>query len=222
MGDAPPPSGSANAYANRDPRFQATSQAESQLHYPHGNSPGGTSPFQTQYNIQYGAHHGGYPPQFEYVQSSASNRPDNFDMTAMANSLPQSGYGIHLYNPGNQQRYGSMNPNSRGGLGQPGSNMAPFPGQAGMPMPGTHYFQQQQQQQHQYYAGHMHPTQQPATMNPRVFYPHPSQQMPSPYYVPHHVQPQAYVPVDGRAVSKSTRSDEHGAAAAGMGSMEGL
>ncbi|KAJ3945610.1 uncharacterized protein N0V96_003946 [Colletotrichum fioriniae] len=153
---------------------------------------------------QYGPPQHAFSSQLDMAQQPAAGRPGNFNMTNMANALPQSNMRHGHYVPGGQSQHqqqrfspATSSPSMMPQMPQ----MAPqYPGQAAMPMGNPQYYMPQHHQMQHYYTNQLSPTQQQARPN-MGYYPnqmvmnHPQHnQIPQGYYYPpagHYSQNQA-------------------------------
>lgn len=141
--------------------------------------------FHPQYQLSFDPSQNAFSSQFDMTQPQSAGRPGPYNMNAMANALPQTGY-----------RHGAS-PNGQRYSGPPGvihSSMHHMPQYAGQsavnPLMGQQYFISPHPQVQPYYAGHMPSAQPQAHVTSRhgmSYYPtqmmmSPAQQIPGGYY----------------------------------------
>ncbi|OHF01087.1 hypothetical protein CORC01_03654 [Colletotrichum orchidophilum] len=156
---------------------------------------------------QYGPPQHAFSSQLDMAQQPAAGRPGAFNMSNIANTLPQSNMRPVHYGPGGQpqhqqQRFSpaTSSPSMMPQMPQM-PHMAPqYPGQAAMPMGNPQYYMPQHHQMQHYYTNQLSPTQQQARPN-MGYYPnqmvmnHPQHNhIPQGYYYPpagHYAQNQS-------------------------------
>lgn len=151
----------------------------------HGSNPTSAPVFHPQYQLSFDPSQNAFSSQFGMTQPQSAGRPGPYNMNAMANALPQTGY-----------RHGAS-PNGQRYSGPPGiihSNMhqmPPYTGQSGInPLLGQQYFISPHPQVQPYYASQMPSVQPQAHVASRHGMPYyttqmmmnPAQQIPGGYY----------------------------------------
>ncbi|KAI1338585.1 YT521-B-like domain-containing protein [Xylariaceae sp. FL0016] len=240
MGDVPPSSAPASEYASPEPPSSNYGlppiDNQSQIHPGQGPGPANSAAFQAQYQQLYGPSPNTFSNQLDMGHAQGSTRQGPFNMSAMSNALPQTGY-RPAYAAGQQQRINTGSaPNIM-------PQMTPFAGQPTMShLAGQQqYYMAQHPQMHQYYNPQMSPTSQqqsqaglsprgnmnmgyygnPMMMNPQnqmpaAYYYTPTGQYPSPSPISHGQMPSGqYLSPDGttsdpRGISPSQGNDKLG------------
>lgn len=191
MGDVPPPSGSPNDHLGHKTlsSFQEPVSDEGQASYV--PSPNPTNPgFQSEYQHQFESAHNALSTQFNMTQPQGTGRGASqgpYNMSTMANALPQSTFRLSANNPG-QMRY-----NPDGSASNAAPQMTQYAGQSNMNhLAGQPYYVAQPTHMPQYYTTQMPPMPQQG-MSPRhnmhyyanqVMMNHAQQSMPPGYYYP--------------------------------------
>lgn len=245
MGDVPPPSSSSNDYPTQE-GYYGNIPSDSQTGYSQGSNTSGTS-FQPQYQQQqqqFDLSHNAFSTLFDMTQPQLQGpgRPSPYNMGAMANALPQTGYrpgyitsGQHRFNPGVQSA----------GMVQQMPPMAQYPAQSGMnPLGGQQYYMPQHPHMQSYYNAQLSPSQQQASMSPRhnmSYYPnqvmmnHAQQAIQGGYYYPQpnqftgqstgipgqtQIMQNQYMPPNPGDSSPADMSRQGGASSTGYGATE--
>ncbi|KAI1176868.1 hypothetical protein F4777DRAFT_236646 [Nemania sp. FL0916] len=133
-------------------RRQGISPEEASLTNMESTSPSNAAAFQGQYQQIYAPPQNHYPGQLETQFNQGSNRHGVYDMSAMANTLPQAGYRSGYSGGQQHQRYTPAGPNMI-------PQMVPFPNQPHMSqLPSPQYYVHQHQQIPQFYNPPTSPT----------------------------------------------------------------
>ncbi|KAI1143341.1 hypothetical protein F5Y05DRAFT_149882 [Hypoxylon sp. FL0543] len=241
MEDVPPPPPAANSeFATGDAggAHQGRTHTEGQVPLPQGHSPANDPAFQAQYQQLYGPTPSAFNSQIDMAHAQGPARHGPYNMTAMANALPQAGYRPG-YNPGQPpQRF---NNSSTSSMIQPISQMAQFTGPPGVAqLGGQPYYMTQHPQVSPYYNPHLSASQQhQGPQSPRhnmSYYPNsvmmnqPQQPpLPAGYYYPQSSQftsphstiqaqmaPGQYLLADGTSSDPRVASPSHGNERAGV------
>ncbi|KAI1414808.1 hypothetical protein F5Y13DRAFT_15126 [Hypoxylon sp. FL1857] len=161
MEDVPPPSAANNEFATGDVvggAHQGHIHIEGQAPLPQGHSPANDPAFQAQYQQLYSPTSSAFNGQIDMTHAQGPARQGPYNMTAMANALPQAGYRPG-YNPGQPPQRFSNVPSS--GMIPSIPQMAQFAGAPGMSqLGGQHYYVTQHPQVSPYYSAQLSPAQQ--------------------------------------------------------------
>ncbi|KAI1277057.1 YT521-B-like domain-containing protein [Xylaria sp. FL0933] len=154
MGDIVPSANSGSDYASpemlRDSR-QGTKPDDGSSTNAQSASPSDTSVFQGQYQHMYAPSSNPFSSQLELPLAQGSNRQGPYDMTAMANALPHSGYRPGYSSGQQHQRYTPAGPNII-------PQMIHYPGQTHMSqLANQQYYLPQPQQIQPYFSAQMSP-----------------------------------------------------------------
>ncbi|CAJ2501427.1 Uu.00g042800.m01.CDS01 [Anthostomella pinea] len=163
MGDDPSSSASAIEYTTPETLGSAypdMALSDRQSPLPPGPSPANSSAFQAQYQQLYGPSPNAYSSQIDMSHTQGSGRQGPYNMSAMANALPQSGYRPG-YTTGQQQQQQQPRYN-HGAAPNMMPQVAHYPGQSVMPQPlgGQQYYMAQHPQMPQYYNAQLSPNSQ--------------------------------------------------------------
>ncbi|KAI0547486.1 hypothetical protein F4679DRAFT_574803 [Xylaria curta] len=119
---------------------------------PQSTSPSNAAAFQGQYQQIYAPSSNLFSGQLEVPLTQGSNRQGPYDMSAIANALPQAGYRPGYGSGQQHQRYAPSGPNMM-------PQMIQYPGQPHIPqLANQHYYLPQHQHIPQYYSSQMSPT----------------------------------------------------------------
>ncbi|ORY66039.1 YT521-B-like domain-containing protein [Pseudomassariella vexata] len=213
MGDVPPTSSSPGDYPSQENlinSFHGPPPGDDTVSFTH---PANNLVFQPQYQQRQfdSVHNAVYPAQYDMNQAQGTGRAGPYNMTAMANALPQPGFRPPFNLPGQQQRY----------VGDPQqmSSVAPYTGHNNMnTMAAQQYYIPQHPTMLQYYNNQVPHSHQQANLSPThnmQFYPNQvmmnqaqQQQHLSGYYYP---QPNQY-PGQGAAVQRQMMPNQFGSA----------
>ncbi|KAK6954235.1 hypothetical protein Daesc_004201 [Daldinia eschscholtzii] len=198
--------------------------------------------FQVQYQQLYGPSPNMFSGQLDMSHTQGPGRQGPYNMTAMANALPQTGY-RHGYNPGQLPQRFNTGPSSN--MMPPIPQVAQFAGPPNMTqLGGQHYYVTQHPQMAPYYNAHLSPSQQQhqtpqqPNLSPRhslSYYPSPvvmnqsQHTIPAGYYYPtsnHFTSPHStiqgqaapgqYLLADGTSSDPRGQSPLHGNGQAGV------
>ncbi|KAI1083070.1 hypothetical protein F5B20DRAFT_444865 [Whalleya microplaca] len=199
MGDVPQPTAAASEFATSDAAsstHQGIPPNEGHPPLPQGPSPTNNPAFQAQYQQLYAPSPNAFTNQLDMSHAQGSNRQGSYNMTAMANALPQPGY-RPSYSHGQQPQRFNTGPSP--GVMQPIPQMAHFAGQPGMSQLGAQqYYVPQHPQMSSYYSAQMssspqqHQAPQQAGLSPRhslSFYPNPVMMSQSQHPIPAYYYP---------------------------------
>ncbi|KAI2629575.1 hypothetical protein GGR54DRAFT_635757 [Hypoxylon sp. NC1633] len=199
MEDVPPPSAGNSEFALGDVggSYQGRVQTDGQSPLPPGPSHANNPAFQAQYQQLYGPSPNAFTNQLDMTHNQGP-RQGAYNMTAMANALPQPGY-RPSYNPGQPQQRFNTGPTSN--MMPPMPQMAQYAGPPNMTqLGGQPYYVAQHPQMSSYYNAQLsssqqqHQAQQQPNLSPRhgmnyysnqVMMNHQSQHpLPAGYYYP--------------------------------------
>ncbi|KAI1805915.1 hypothetical protein F4811DRAFT_193733 [Daldinia bambusicola] len=200
MEDVPPPPAANSEFATGEAVggvSQGRSQIEGRLPLSHSQGLAGDPAFQVQYQQLYGPSPNIFSGQLDMSHAQGPGRQGPYNMTAIANALPQAGY-RPSYNPGQLPQRFSAGPSSN--MIPPIPQVAQFAGPPNMTqLGGQHYYVAQHPQLASYYNAHLSPSQQQhqthqhPSLSPRhslSYYPSPvvmnqsQQTFPAGYYYP--------------------------------------
>ncbi|KAI1382354.1 hypothetical protein F4677DRAFT_24025 [Hypoxylon crocopeplum] len=160
MEDVPPPSAGNGEFSPGDVggAQQGRAQNDGQSPLPQGPGLANNPTYQAQYQQLYGPSPNAFSNQLEMGHAQGPTRQGPYNMTAMANALPQPGY-RPSYNPGQQQQRFNAGPTSN--MMPPMPQMAQFAGPPNMAQLGSQpYYITQHPQMSPYYNAHLPPSQQ--------------------------------------------------------------
>ncbi|XXG94813.1 hypothetical protein Hte_001071 [Hypoxylon texense] len=169
MEDVPPPPAANLEFASADVvggTHQGRPQIDGQPPLQQGLSPVNNPNFQAHYPQQlYGPAPNAFSSQLDMAHGPGPVRQGTYNMTAMANALPQSGYRPG-YNPGQQQQRFNAGPSTNMMSHVP--QMAQYAGPASMAqMGGQPYYVHQHPQMPPYYSPQQHQAAQQPSLSPR-------------------------------------------------------
>ncbi|KAI1383364.1 uncharacterized protein F4822DRAFT_75398 [Hypoxylon trugodes] len=161
MEDVPPPSAGNSEFVTGDAAggaHQGRAHNDGQPPLPPGHNPANDPTYQAQYQQLYGPSPNAFSNQLDMTHAQNPARQGPYNMTAMTNALPQTGYRPG-YNPAQQQQRFNTGPSSTMIPSIP--QMAQFAGPPNMAqLGGQPYYVAQHPQMSPYYSAHLPPSQQ--------------------------------------------------------------